>query len=644
MCGIAGALGYIDDATAQAVQRMDRAQVHRGPDAHGFWRNTSQPDPHAVALAHRRLSILDLTDAGAQPMVDPETGFVIIYNGEVYNFADIRRDLESLGHRFKSHCDTEVILQAVARWGIACVDRFRGMFTFAIWDPHKKQLHLARDRVGIKPLYLMPITSPQGSTLFFASELRALLATGLAQKQLDPAGLSSYLWHGFVSGPNTLVRGIELLPAGTYMTIDAGQPLPAPTRFWQIPSATTRPNAVEQLREQLEQAVKLRLIADVPLGVFLSGGIDSSAVAALAAKAAPGAIHTFNIGFDDPAYDESRYAQAVADSLHTQHTCIHLTESAFKAQLPDALQCIDQPTFDAINTYFVSRAVREAGVTVALAGTGGDELFGGYRSFLDIPQAIAWGRRLSILPEPLLRAAASTVSRFKHGPTPHLPAQTRWGKLGDALATRGDLLKTYQVSYSLFTQQFLDQLSPFAFTRNGTSHGLTAPAAAELAELIQHNPTLHAISMLELSSFIGQRLMRDTDAASMAVSLEVRVPLLDHQVIQAASAVDQHRRFMPLRGKQLLRDLALKDLDPNIFNRPKSGFVLPIDTWCRQSLNQQITDTFHDTKLCQSVGLDPHAVALLWQSFNDDAPGLYWSRLWSLFVLLWWCRRYGISI
>lgn len=649
MCGIAGAVGFVDDAIAEAVAKADRAHKHRGPDAHGFWRSDDTVTPRGVVLAQRRLAILDLSPAGAQPMFEPRTGCAIVFNGEVYNYQAIRDELRPLGWDFHSDCDTEVILKAYVQWGSGCVTRFRGMFAYAIWDPRERTLHIARDRVGIKPLYYTHVTQPDGATTFvFASELRSLLESGLVQRQLDAMGLATYLWHGFVVGPGTLVRGVSLLPQGTHVTLRAGEAMPPPERYWSIPGgqSETGSDPVSALGEELAEAVRLRLIADVPLGVFLSGGVDSSAVAALAVKAAGRgeAIHTFNISFDEPEYDESRYATAVAKGLGTNHTDIRLSESMFRGQLDAALASIDQPTFDHINSYFVSRAVREAGVTVALAGTGGDELFGGYRSFEDIPRAMAWGRRLSPVPEPVLRAAAGAVSRFKGGAAvADVPVQTRWGKLGDALSSRGDLLELYQLAYGLFTPSLLQELSDTAAAA-GATFGLPPAVHAQWLAAIDGNPTLHAITMLELSSFIGERLMRDTDAASMAVALEVRVPLLDHEVIARAAAVDPERRFLPARKKMLLRELALDGLDAAIFDRPKSGFVLPIDMWCRQSLRQRVGDTLRDRAACERVGLNPDTVARLWQAFEQNAPGLYWSRLWSLFVLLWWCERYELSL
>ncbi|MEM9414656.1 MAG: asparagine synthase (glutamine-hydrolyzing) [Planctomycetota bacterium] len=644
MCGIAGAVGFVDDGVQSAVRAMSAALVHRGPDGDGYWSNVEAgaADERGVVLAHRRLSILDLSTAGAQPMHDPSSGQVIAYNGEVYNYRDLREPMTQAGETFSSDCDTEVVLRLLALRGAEAVAELNGMFAFACWDPAKQTLHLGRDRLGIKPLYIATVEPTPGKrTVLFASELRSMLASGLVERHIDPVGLSSYLWNGFVVGPNTFVKGVSLLDAGTTVSIAAGETPSVPERYWSLPSSSGEVASVADAEEALSQAVGRRLIADVPLGVFLSGGIDSSAVAAVASRVAPGKVHTFNIGFPEVEYDESPYAARVAEQLGTEHRCIELTESHFQSHLDDALTSIDQPTFDAINTYFVSRAVREAGVTVALAGTGGDELFGGYTSYADLPKAERWSGRLRFVPEALLRCGAGLMSRAKTGRPGSVPPQTRWGKLGDVLATRGDLVDLYQVSYALYTEQFLDQLSPHAAADR---YGLPSPTHTRLGRAIEDDPALHAISKLELSCFIGQRLLRDTDAASMAVSLEARVPLLDHVFIETIARMSPAERFEPLGKKMMLRKLALEGLDRSTFDRPKSGFVLPIDTWARQGLKDQVQETLHDAELCRQVGLEPAAVARLFQAFQDGAPGLYWSRLWAIFVLLWWCREHRVSL
>ena len=635
MCGIAGAIGCIDDGVTEAVGRAHGALRHRGPDAEGTWQDVRQQ--RGTALAHRRLAIIDLSAEGAQPMHDPQSGLTIVFNGEIYNFMRLRNELESLGFRFRTRTDTEVLLKAHAAWGDQAVERLRGMFAYALWDPRTRRALLVRDRMGIKPLYF----ARSGQTLLFASEVRALLATGLIARKLDPAALSSYLWNGFTIGPRTIIEGIQLLPAGSMLSVaDSGER--EATRYWRQPSANGTDDDTTELQQQLLESVRMRLVADVPLGVFLSGGVDSSALAALASQVSDGPVQTFNISFDETEFDESSYATRVAESIGSQHHDIRLTERDFASQLDDALASIDQPTFDAINTYFVSRAVCEAGLTVALAGTGGDELFGGYASFRELPTAMRWSRYASVVPESWLRAAAAALTRVKTGRPGEVPPQTRWGKLGDVLATRGDLVKTYQVFYGLFTESFVRRL--LAVESPQVKHGLPSERAAELERGAEGYRLLGGISFLEQSLFLGERLLRDTDAASMAVALEVRVPLLDHTIVEALAKLSDATRFAPLGQKRLLRELGLTGIDPSLFDRPKSGFVLPLDVWCRRRVKHLIDATFEDRDLITGIGLRPDAVGRLWRSYQDGAPGLYWSRVWALFVLLNWCRSHGVTL
>jgi asparagine synthase (glutamine-hydrolysing) len=511
--------------------------------------------------------------------------------------------------------------------------------------------------MGIKPLYWTTVRD--GDTgeelLLFASEVRGLLASGVVPRRLDPTAVASFLWHGFVVGPGTIVEGVHLLPAGSIMTLgaDPDGARPRQTRqYWQLPSASGQGTSVDDLREELKRTVSMQLVADVPLGVFLSGGVDSSVIAALASQVAPGAVHTFNIGFDVPAFDESRYARQVADTIKSHHSSVTLTEQSFEAQLGAALASIDQPTFDGINTYFVSHAARGAGMTVALAGTGGDELFGGYASYVDIPKALragAWlpfGNGGSPHGGGLAGLCGRLASKLSWDVFKVAPPQTRFGKWADILGAVHDPLGLYQVSYSLFTRDTQAVLGA-AVVRDAQKrqeYGLPAEVAAAWRRSIQGSETLHAISVLELQSFIGQRLLRDTDAASMAVALEVRVPLLDHALIEAVSGVDPKVRFLPPRRKQLLRDIGLQGIDPAIFDRPKSGFVLPIDTWARRRLQPQMEALFSDPEAAARIGLDGASVRTLWRSFVDGRPGLYWSRIWALYVLLSWCQIHEISL
>ncbi|MBI1944063.1 MAG: asparagine synthase (glutamine-hydrolyzing) [Deltaproteobacteria bacterium] len=634
MCGIAGAVGLIDDDVVGAVRSMSRAQAHRGPDGEGFFQSAT--GDFEVALAHRRLAIIDLSTNANQPMVEPASGCVVVFNGEIYNFAELRAELAAKGAVFRTKSDTEVILHAWLAWGPDAVKRFRGIFAFALWDPRARTLSLVRDPLGVKPLYV----AQRGATLYFASEVRALLDGG-QPRRLDPTGLAGFAWQGFVRGPGTVVEGVQLLPAASTLTLTAASPRQAPTSWWSLPKARPGTTSRERLAEVLREAVRLQLVADVPLAVFLSGGVDSSAVAALAVEAGQGRVRTVNIGFDEAALDESRYAAAVARALGTEHQSLTITGADFERQLPDALASLDQPTFDGINTYLVSRAVRAAGMTVALAGTGGDELFGGYRSFVDLPRALrvprggALGGAAHLLARGLTRAALTLGQ---------VPPQTRFGKLADVLGAE-DLVALYQASYALFSRELYAELTAPLAARLAAhlTDGLTAEQRRALGA-VSGAPALHAVGNLELASFIGERLLRDTDAASMAASLEARVPLLDHVLIETVAGMDEDARFRPLGKKQALRDAALGRLDPKLFDRPKQGFVLPIEAWAKKTLKPAMDEVYGDARALASVGLDARAAAALWRSFSAGRPGIYWSRVWAPFVLVDWARRHRLTL
>ena len=658
MCGIAGAVGSlslvrssdvsIGERVAECVARVSHALRHRGPDGQGTW----STERREVVFAHRRLAILDLSEAGAQPMVHAASGCAITFNGEIYNFQELRRELESGGESFSSNSDTEVVLKAFVRWGLDVVPRLRGIFAMGIWDPRSRSVHLVRDQMGIKPLYWTIVRGGPlgGETLLFASEVRSLLASGVVPRRLDPAGVASYLAQGFVVGPNTMVEGVKLLPGASILTVAPGSGESntlSLRRYWELPAGAAGTTTEQDLHDVLANTVRMQLVSDAPLGIFLSGGIDSSAVAALASEAAPGAIHTFTIGFEDKDLDESRHAAAVAAAIRSRHTNVVLREEDFLAQLPGAMTAIDQPTFDAINTYFVSRAARNAGMTVALAGTGGDELFGGYRSFVELPKMM---KGTSWLPGRLLDGVIRGAARMGGGTfwdvLRRAPPQTRWGKLADVARGANDLLALYQVSYSLFTAETQERLASSA-VRNEQSEqvfGLPSAVADIWRGRVRDQGLLHAISLLELSSFIGERLLRDTDAASMAVALEVRVPLLDHVLCESVAGLDPGQRFKPLLKKMALRRAGLSKVDPSLFDRPKSGFVLPIAGWTRRGLKPELDRLFTDTELIGRVGLNPATVRTLWNSYTSGKRGLHWSRVWSIYVLLAWCRTHDVSL
>ncbi|MCA3004295.1 MAG: asparagine synthase (glutamine-hydrolyzing) [bacterium] len=641
MCGIAIYCGWVDDVGNAAVNAMCDAMAHRGPDGHGVWRSSPSDRPHpGVIFGHRRLSIIDLTAGSSQPMVDETTGQAVTFNGEIYNFKSLRSRLQRDGHRFRSTGDTEVLLRSGIQHGLQTPTLLRGMFAYGQWDPAARTLVLARDHLGIKPLYWTIAHRPDGRTCFLAaSEVRALLATGLVERRVDALGLEAFLFNGFVTGPGTLVHRVQELPPGTISTVTPDRLAPQTRRYWRPPAPDCAvghdPAAITHA---LHTSIHTQLVSDVPLGIFLSGGVDSSAIANLAARHGTAAPHTFNISVARGEMDEAPYAERVARDIGAVHTCIRLDPADILRSLPEAMGTIDQPTFDGLNTYFVSRATRRAGVTVALAGTGGDELFGGYHSF----QMIQRLQRLAVAPGFLLRALALLAS------APHqlmwmlgiAPGQTGAWKLDSALAATPDLLRLYQSMYMLFNRSTLTRL----YSRSDLPCGLEKSLRDELLDDIAHRHPLDAVSLLELRLFLGARLLRDTDAASMAASLEVRVPLVDHQIAEAAFSLEPRTRYGRLGEKTLLRSIGLVGLDPQIFNRKKAGFVLPFAQALRVELRPLADQLFADQALLKRVGLNPRAVWMLWIAFLSNRKGVYWTRIWALFSLLWWCREHRMSL
>jgi asparagine synthase (glutamine-hydrolysing) len=641
MCGIAGIIGRLDESNRAALQRMNDAMVHRGPDASGTW--VSPPDARGwgTLLAHRRLAILDLSPAGAQPMTDPVTGHVVVFNGEIYNFADLRRRLVAEGQAFNSTGDTAVMLRALGLHGPDAVKWLRGMFTFACWDPKQRQLLLARDPLGIKPLYVARASDPNaGWSVAFASELRALLASNLlGTPRLDPQAVAGGVWNGFVAGPGTVVRGIDLLSPGRLIEFDGAGKEIRDEDFWSIPDRAPDPTMDEDhLASVLEEGLRLHLASDVPLAVFLSGGIDSSVMANLAQRAARSPIHTFTLAFEEQELNEGPIARRIAAAIGTQHHEVVLTEQHFVENLEAALDSLDQPTFDGLNSYYMSQAIRSAGFTVALSGTGGDELFGGYTSYRDLPVLQRWSRRTAWVPGNLNVAAAELASRFLSRSGKTVPPQTRWAKLPEMVRRGDDLLALYQLAYALFLPGFQRELLAPGFAE-ALADGLAPAMRQRITAETRARTPLSAISVMEQRLFLGERLLRDNDVASMASSLEQRVPLVDHVLFESVDRLPDQARYQPLGRKAMLRRIGLRGLDPALFERPKTGFVLPLDRWIRRGLQDAMDRTLRDPQAVAPVGLDPVAVERLWRAFLEGAPGMYWSRVWSVYVFIRWCHR-----
>ena len=641
MCGIAGIIGRLEEPNRAALERMSDAMVHRGPDASGTWASAPDARGWGALLAHRRLSILDLSPAGAQPMVDPVTGHVVVLNGEIYNFRDLRQRLVAEGQEFQSTGDTAVMLRALGLHGPGAVSWLRGMFAFACWDPKQRRLLLARDPLGIKPLYLARSSDPDaGWSVAFASELRALLASGLlGTPHLDPQAVASGVWNGFVVGPGTAVKGVDLLWPGQLLEFDGAGKEVRQEDFWRIseraPDSTMDEDGLAAI---LEEGLRLHLASDVPLAVFLSGGVDSSVMANLAQRAAQSPIHTFTLAFEEQELNEGPIARRIAAAIGTEHHEVVLTEGHFVENLEAALDSLDQPTFDGLNAYYMSHAIRTAGFTVALSGTGGDELFGGYTSYRDLPVLQRWSRRADWLPRGLQVAAATLATWPLRRSGGAVPPQTRWAKLPEMVRHGDDLLALYQLAYALFLPGFQRELLAPDFAE-ALADGLPLAMRQRINAETRARTPLSAISVMEQRLFLGERLLRDNDVASMAASLEQRVPLVDQVLFESVDRLPDQARYRPLGRKAMLRRIGLRGLDPALFERPKSGFVLPFDRWIRRGLKDAMDQTLRDPEAIAPAGLDAAAVERLWRAFLDGAPGMYWSRVWSVYVFIRWCHR-----
>ena len=566
MCGIAAIFAYHPDAPGIDRGELTAIRDHmaaRGPDGSGEW---FSPDGR-VALGHRRLSIIDLSAAGAQPMAGADGRHVIVFNGEIYNHRELRRELEALGRVFRSQCDTEVLLEGYAVWGADVVRRLRGMFAFAIWDSLKQELFAARDPFGIKPLYI----ADDGKTLRVASQVKALLAGGQIDRTPEPAGHVGFFIWGNVPAPFTLYRGIRNLTAGTTLLAKRGATpeFKTDSGIKEFFSPQTRPSTATSLAEALQDSVAHHLIADVPVGVFLSAGLDSTTLAALATQAG-GRLKTVTLGFREfrgTPSDETVRAEEIARRYNTDHQTVWVSADDFSQERERLFNAMDQPSMDGVNTYFVSLAARRAGLKVALSGLGGDELFGGYPSFRDVPQLVRRAQPLAWVPglgRLMRQAAGPALGAFT---SPKYASLLEYGgSFGAAYLLRRALNLPWELE-SFFDREFLKE----GLDRLDTVNGLNASIAGLTTE---HE----RVSVLELSFYMRQQLLRDADWAGMAHSLEIRVPLVDVQLTQTVVAL---RRAGATCAK---RDMALSPRVPlpkDLLDRPKTGFTVPVREWLR---------------------------------------------------------------
>lgn len=628
MCGIFGLITTRrTEGFEAALDASLRALGHRGPDDSGQF--LSIDGDVICGLTHTRLSIIDLSPGGHQPMSTSDGRFTLTYNGEIYNHVELRRELEALGEQFSSTSDTEVLLKAYARWGAHCVKRLRGMFAFGVYDRERRTLVLARDRLGIKPLYYM--TGSSG--VIFASEVRALIAAGAAERRLSPWAVESFLAFGSVAEPATILDRVRALPPGSILEYkDNSSTI---RRYWELSLATdplTFDEAVERVRPVLQDSVRLMLIADVPVGVFLSGGIDSSAIVALAAKASTAPVHTFTVTFDEAKYSEASFAAAVASHFGCDHHQVHLPAEQAARDIGAAVRALDQPSADGVNTYFVSRAAREAGLRVALSGLGADELFAGYAHFGTFKRMLVAAQ----IARPLSRLAGSALRASDTWGS--FPTRVRKGIAG--LATGGDPEAMYGVVRGMLTEEQRRALVDPAFVEEEMRAGVHLPEA--FAPDLPYEPdAVNAVSALEIASYLRNTLLRDTDVMSMAHALEVRPPFLDHELVEAVLRVPGALKLQSGKSKPLLT-AAVPTL-PSAVMRPKMGFTLPFDAWFRGPLRPWMEDVLLGGPARRLSFLRPSAVEALWAAFLKGPSRVSHARVFCVAALALWCEANGVS-
>lgn len=639
MCGICGVIGNTDPEPAQNIVRQMLGQMHhRGPDDEGLFTDD------AVALGMRRLSIIDL-NGGHQPVFNADRSVVVVFNGEIYNFLELRKTLESRGYRFQTGSDTEVIVYAYEEWGEDCVDHFEGMFAFALAETSKStrrgnpRVLLARDRLGIKPLYYTLVDG----ILIFASEVRSILASGQIEPRLSAAALQSYLLFGSVVEPMTLVEGVYSLPPGHRITLSVAgrhsQIRPEP--YWDFAAsacptldtnARERCSATAFLRSLLEEAVESHLIADVPVGVFLSSGIDSTALVALATQK-KAALNTVTVVFPEQEFSEAEMARRTAQRFGTNHQELQLTGDDMLARLGEAVGALDQPSMDGINTYFVSWAARQAGLTVALSGLGGDEVFGGYNTFQSTPNAQSVASLAHTIPDRFRSTLASLAEgifgRFQRDGHRKMAALWRDPEF---------LPHPYFYTRLLFTPE---QVSHLLRASDSQSPGLWREWLRQTAQGSEQLDDFTAVSCLESRSYMVDTLLRDTDAMSMAHSLEVRVPFLNHALVEFVARLPGSLKRTNGRAKALLVDSVADLLPPEVISQSKRTFTLPWEHWLRNSLRKEVAAELQNIAPALKECLDAQRVKRVWTDFLEKKTS--WSRVWSLFVLNRWARFHLVS-
>ncbi len=621
MCGINGIIHLKSQGNFESqVRKMNLALAHRGPDDEGIF------SEDGIALGHRRLSIIDLSSAGHQPMKYANDRYTIVYNGELYNFKEIKSEMTEVS--FHTNTDTEVILAAFVKWGEDCLRHFNGMFAFAIFDKKKQSLFIARDRLGIKPLYFSTIDG----NVIFSSEIRALLSSGMIARKMDLNSLDDYLHYQTVHAPKTIIENVQLLMPGHFMLIENGA---IEMKCWWKPTINKNEiipdykSVCKDVRQLLRDAVERRLVADVPFGAFLSGGIDSSAIVGLMSEVASSPVNTFSITFDDSEFSEAVYANQIAEKFKTIHHEIKLKPEDFLNDLPNALDAMDHPSGDGPNTYVVAKATKNAGVTMALSGLGGDELFCGYDIFKRSAE-LERKKWLNSVPRSLRNVAGNILKKKKPGVA------------GEKKAVILGMEKINFASFYPISRQVLlkEQIGKIRYSKFEDSNVVAEMLRSIDKEILGEDFLMSRVSIAEITTYMQNILLRDTDQMSMAHALEVRVPFLDYKLVEYVLNLPDEMKY-PITTKKLLVD-AVSDLLPSeIVNRPKMGFTFPWKNWMKNELRN-----FCETRISELGKREPfNAKGLneLWNSFLNDDPKVTWSRIWPLVVLSHWLEKNDIN-
>ncbi|WP_264082499.1 asparagine synthase (glutamine-hydrolyzing) [Nostoc sp. CENA543] len=628
------------DEIGNIVENMCQSLIHRGPDDSGIWIDGEV----GIAIGHRRLSIVDLSPEGHQPMISFDGRYVIVFNGEIYNFLELKKQLQQLGYKFRGHSDTEVMLSSFCEWGVLeATKRFNGMFAFALWDRQEQVLHLGRDRLGEKPLYY----GWCGNTFMFASELKALKAHPHFQAEINRDALALFLRFSYIPTPYSIYQGIYKLPPATLLSCHEKTSNSQPIPYWSaktvVESGVASPfpgseaEAIVHLEALLKDAVKMRMLADVPLGAFLSGGVDSSTIVALMQVQSPQPVKTFSIGFHEQDYNEAQYAKTIAQHLGTDHTEFYVTSQEALAVIPKLPNLYDEPFADAsqLPTFLVSQLARNH-VTVTLSGDGGDELFAGYNSYVwgrSIWQKIGWIPKTvrHSLAKALTSVSPQTWNRGFAAVDAILPAKLKLAGSGDKLHKLASILGVPH---------------PDAMYANLVSHW-PAPEAVVIGSCelstVLNNPKLWAnlsdfterMMYWDLISYLPDDILVKVDRASMGVSLESRVPYLDHRVVEFAWQIPLSMKIRSHQGKWLLRQVLYKYVPQALIERPKMGFDMPIDSWLRGSLREWAENLLDESRLRTEGYLHPRPIRQKWEE-HQRGDRNWQSYLWDVLMFQAW--------